>query len=218
MSGLTTFGQITIVKLDKDVEDTLRATVQSILESAKLEEQNMNVLSDLTLKHLVQYVLVYPIGCTPPGIEASEFSRFEDYRFAFTDTDPQIGENCPFNDANWVVIDIQTYSPQASDSPTQSLHIVVCTQDGQPVDREDWDSAPPILYIPVLANGTLALNEDGSSHYGIIDDARYLPRRNIFEDWEISQLQWFEPTQETANQGFKAIALCWCEAPVEATV
>jgi hypothetical protein len=178
----------------------------------------MNVLSDLMLKRLVQYVLVYPIGRTPTGVEASEFSRFEDYLFAFTDTDPQIGETRSFNNESWVVVDIQTYESQTSDCPTHSLHIVVCTQDGQPADREDWDSPPPILYVPVLANGTLALNDDGSSHYGIIDDARYLPRRNIFEDWEITQPQWFEPTQEIATQGFKAIALCWCEAAVEVAV
>jgi hypothetical protein len=178
----------------------------------------MNVLSDLMLKHLIQYVLVYPIGRTPTGVEASEFSRFEDYHFAFTDTAPQIGQTCSFNDANWAVIDIQTYASQTSDCPTQSLHIVVCTQDGQPVAREDWDSGSPILYVPVLANGTLALNPDGSSHYGIVDDTRYLPRRNIFENWEITQLQWFEPTQEIATQGFKAIALCWCEAAVEVAV
>jgi hypothetical protein len=182
----------------------------------------MSVSSDRWPNHLVHSVLCFPTGVRPEWIEGepiAEDSRYEEYDIQYSDVPPQIGEVKTFDfdpSSSWVVVEVHQYSSSRSDLPVQAVYTAICTQTGEVATREDWGSGSPILYLSTTTDGALALNPDGSCDWGLTDEANHIPRQ--FGDLRRTDIQWFEPTQEIATQGFKAIALCWCEAAVKVAV
>jgi hypothetical protein len=169
----------------------------------------MSVTSDLTPSCLTQFVLCFPIGVTPEGVEpTSEFCQYEEYDIQFCEQPPQVGDlkTFDFDPSSWTIADVHLYESSGSSHQIKTVYTAVCTQGGEMPNREHWHT-PSILYIPALSVGKLITREDGSGDWGITNEAGHIPSR--FDGLRRADLQWFEPVNMTPD-GFRAIALCWC--------
>ncbi|MBD1995253.1 hypothetical protein H6G00_01235 [Leptolyngbya sp. FACHB-541] len=182
------------------------------------------------MKFLTNFVLVYPPGQLPPDVRPEDIPddvkmdeasmHFEDYVFWFSDAPPVVGDKHSLNSNQWSVAQIHSYQvSHTTPGPVQTVFTAVCSQDGSVPERREWyDSNPVILYIPALTNGKLALNDDGTNRFGLVDNVVNIPFNEPFEDWEFKYCQSFDPVGRITPQGFEQIVLCWCrreESPAE---
>lgn len=175
------------------------------------------------MKFLTEFILVYPLGQLPPDVKLEDIpddvdvnaTRFEDYLFQFSNTPPAIGDKHDLNSNGWIVSQIHSYQVSlTTPGPVQTVFTAVCSQDGAVPQRQDWhDGKQPILYVSSLTNGKLALNDDGTPRFGLVDNIVNIPFNEPFEDWELKYCQSFDPAERIAVQGFKQIVLCWCKEP-----
>lgn len=164
---------------------------------------------------LVEFVYVYRPGQIPPDEDLSQIpddidldnEQFEDEQWIWCEQVPRIGDTREWKGLNWAIASVHPYQSQEDSS---LVYLCVCSQSGYDPHRSDWIEEPPILYLPVLLGGQLALNSDGSNFFGITQRLENIPTRNIFQDWEFSDWQRFEPTQAIAPGEFREIVLCWC--------
>jgi hypothetical protein len=176
---------------------------------------NMNVSGEgQSKKCLVEFVLIYPFGVLPPGTpeDYQPEGRIESYDHRFLPRSPQVGDRHQFGNLTWLVVEATLYKPENEDAAlTQEYWVVVCSQDGEPVLRNDWFyTGDHFAYIPILKNGQIARNSDGSSLSGLVNQVKHIPWNDLFEDWEFDTVQWFVPADKRPTQGYDKIALCWC--------
>lgn len=171
------------------------------------------------MKHLTQYVLVYPLGQLPPTVRPEDIpddepmGQFEEYVFEFSGQPPSARAVHQLNQRSWQIAAVHTYTPlKSTPGPTQAVYVAVCTPNGKIPQQQGWDGKPPILYVPALLNGQLALNDDGSHHFGAAEETPLnIPISNIFADWEVQYCQTFEPDWHPT--AYTQVVICWCTAP-----
>ena len=164
------------------------------------------------MRHLIKTVMSYPPGHVPTGWDAPENyvpeGCIEDYDLAFAAEVPVVGQQFESFGYSWKVAQVQTYQPvEAMESPIERFHLVLCTWDGSVPTREPWhDGNAPLLVIHALPDGELATHEDGSGYYELVEREEWI---SPVEDWEIQQLQHFEPVAERTPGDYDRVIVAW---------
>lgn len=158
----------------------------------------MNVGSEpIAPKKLVQYVTVYSDGEIPAWMpdDYQPQNRIEAIDHQWSDEKPLPGGTIDIDGRGWTIAEVHSYAP--IDGSTEQFHIAVCTVNGEPATRTDWQGSTPILYVPIV-DGEPARNPDGSSHFGLAEQPEYLPE---------GEKLWFKPLGDRPIAGYEKIVV-----------
>ena len=162
------------------------------------------------MKHLINYVFVWPQGVVPPDPELpTDYvpkGRMEAYEFRFAAEAPTAGQAINFEARQWIITQISTYQSECP-GRTDAFHIAICSQDGIPPERQDWAKSAPILCIPALPSGEIA-NTEGVSHFALVWEENHISVE--FDDWDLMTVQRFTPICDRIPGGYDTVAICWC--------
>ncbi len=166
------------------------------------------------MQHFVKYIFVYPKGYADPYRLAEDpdyrpgaEGRLEDQHIAIVSSIPEIGDCIDYptiedKPATWKIVEIQPYVAQNSDV---TLHVVICTQEGDIPKRRDWgDSAEKVMTFE--ADDVLQVKPDMTVPFSFGDMNSTWRNPAEFEAFKSKALL-FVPENGRPIQGFDLIAI-----------
>lgn len=211
-NGQITFGLTVQLRPDSAVERSPKLTAQflTVYDKHPIQEPAMNVASEArvrpTYPHLrtnfVRYVLIYPLGIIPAGMELPEPEvytpgQIHQYHWQFQNTDPDVGKTVDLAGLRWTIRALEHYKAAHDDGlPTKSVYVAYCTCDGSPAKPYDWDNDPPIPYVIFDANWEK--DDETSEPWGWIEEGTLemhfaKSARSLTINAGVRQIQTFKP-------------------------
>lgn len=155
--------------------------------------------------HIIHSVLCYPSDQPPEPVEqlpdgVELVGNHEVYDFQTASQVPQVGEGLNFPEGRWSVTAVESYYPEQV-SAIGGVHVAICTQDGQPLERRDDSSQFRVLTLRMQGD-TIVERAPGLADWAIGSEL-WIPHPAASREVLL-----FKPQGPRPPKGFDVVAIC----------